>query len=175
AGITAARALVIDGPERLTDGEVLALASEIEGHPDNVAACLLGGLTVAWLRDSARALRRNVDPAVFPTVLIPPFTSSTEVARGLLPDTVPHADAALAAGRAALLVAALTGTPQALFDATEDRLHQSYRAPAMPNSARLVADLRAAGLPAVISGSGPTVLVLARGPHEAQTVVGRAP
>jgi homoserine kinase len=175
AGILLARALVPDGAQRLPAGEVLALAAEIEGHPDNVAACLLGGLTVAWLHDGARAVRRDVDPAVAPVVLIPPFTASTEQARALLPETVPHRDAAQSVGRAALLVAALTGTPQALFDATEDRLHQSYRAPAMPRSAQLVAALRSAGHPAVISGAGPTVLVLARGQAEAEAVLSGAP
>jgi homoserine kinase len=114
-------------------------------------------------------------PAIVPVVLVPPFTASTELARGLLPDTVPHADAAFAAGRAALLVAALTGTPQALFDATEDRLHQSYREPAMPDSLRLVRELRAAGHAAVISGAGPTVLVLARGDVEVAEVVAAGP
>ncbi len=174
-GILLARALVTDGARRLPDADVLALASELEGHPDNVAPCLLGGLTIAWLHDGARAVRRDVDPAVVPVVLIPPFTASTELARGLLPATVPHADAARSAGRAALLVAALTGTPQALFDATDDRLHQSYRAPAMPRSAELVATLRAAGHPAVISGAGPTVLVLARGDVEADVALAEAP
>jgi homoserine kinase len=175
AGVLLARGLVPDGRQRLTDGAVLALASDIEGHPDNVAACLLGGLTVAWLSGSARAVRRDLDPAVVPVVLIPPFTASTEQARGLLPATLPHADAAFAAGRAALLVAALTGTPQALLDATEDRLHQGFRAPAMPQSAALVTQLRAAGLPAVISGAGPTVLVLARGEVEAEQALARTP
>ncbi len=175
AGVLLARALTVDGTERLPDSEVLSLASELEGHPDNVAACLLGGVTIAWVHGSARAVRRDPDPAVVPVVLIPPFTASTEMARGLLPATVPHADAAFAAGRAALLVAALTGTPQALFDATEDRLHQSYRAPAMPESARLVDELRAGGHPAVISGAGPTVLVLARGNAEAETALAHAP
>jgi homoserine kinase len=133
-------------------------------------------LTIAWLHDgAARAVRRDVDPAVVPIVLVPPFTASTELARGLLPDAVPHADAAFAAGRAALLVAALTGTPQALFDATEDRLHQAYRASAMPDAYRLVEDLRGAGHPAVISGAGPTVLVLARGEIEAHAAAERTP
>jgi homoserine kinase len=127
------------------------------------------------MQGTARAVRRDVDPAVIPVVLVPPFAASTEAARGLLPATVPHADAAFAAGRAALLVAALTGTPQALFDATEDRLHQSYRAPAMPESARLVVQLRGNGHPAVISGAGPTVLVLARGTAEAETALGSVP
>lgn len=175
AGILLARGLVAGAAERLPDGEVLGLACDLEGHPDNVAACLIGGLTVAWVAGTARAVRRDVDPAVVPVVLVPPFTASTEAARALLPDTVPHADAAFAAGRAALLVAALTGTPQALFDATEDRLHQDYRAPAMAQTARLVAQLRAVGLPAVISGAGPTVLVLARGETEAGAAAGHAP
>jgi homoserine kinase len=175
-GVLLARALVVGGDGRLADADVLALASELEGHPDNVAPCLLGGLTVAWLAGgAARAVRRDVDPAIVPVALVPPFTASTEQARGLLPASVPHRDAAANAGRAALLVAALTGTPQALLDATEDRLHQGYRASAMPESAALVDRLRAAGHPAVISGAGPTVLVLARGDVEAEAVDAAAP
>jgi homoserine kinase len=73
---------------------------------------------------------------------------------------VPHADAAANSGRAALLIAALTGAPDLLLDATEDRLHQSYRAPAMPESIALVERLRAEGVAAVVSGAGPTVLAL---------------
>ena len=175
-GVLLARGLTVDGPQRLSDGAALALAADLEGHPDNVAPCLLGGLTIAWLQDGqARAVRRDVDPAVVPIVFVPPFTASTELARGLLPDAVPHVDAAFAAGRAALLVAALTGTPQALFDATEDRLHQAYRESAMPDAYRLLARLRAAGFPAVISGAGPTILVLARGEVEAAAASGEAP
>ena len=175
AGILLARALIVDGAERLPDGQVLALASELEGHPDNVAPCLLGGLTIAWMHGTARAVRRDIDPAVVPVVLVPPFAASTDIARGLLPEAVPHRDAAQNAGRAALLVAALTGTPQALFDATEDRLHQGYRAPAMPETAKLVDALRADALPAVVSGAGPTVLVLARGETEAEAAIARTP
>lgn len=176
AGILLARALVADGDVRMSDADVLALASGLEGHPDNVAPCLLGGLTVAWFEGgAAQAIRRDLDPTIVPVALVPPFTASTELARGLLPPTVPHADAAFAAGRAALLVAALTGTPQALLAATEDRLHQSYRAPAMPDTARLVARLRANGHPAVVSGAGPTVLVLARGDIEAERMLSAAP
>src|SRR4051812_3114471 len=175
-GLLLARALVTGGELRLADADVLALAGELEGHPDNVAACLLGGLTIAWSASGgARAIRRDVDPAVAPVVLIPPFSASTELARRLLPESVPHGDAAFAAGRAALLVAALTGAPQALLAATEDRLHQSYRAPAMPESAALVSELRAAGHAAVISGAGPTVLVLATGEPGAAAVAAAAP
>jgi homoserine kinase len=167
AGLLAARALTGApvGPQ-----DVLPLANALEGHPDNVAPCLLGGLTIAWVTDDAVGLPKahaiKLDPSasVHPVAFIAPEPMSTKVARGLLPATVPHADAARNAGRAALLVAALTAQPQtlldgtALLDGTEDRLHQDYRAPAMPHSHELVTRLRAAGVPAVISGAGPTVL-----------------
>jgi homoserine kinase len=176
AGILLARGLLPDGDERLPEPAALALAAELEGHPDNVAPCLLGGLTVAWLDGgTAGAVRRDLDPRIAPVVLVPPFTASTELARGLLPETVPHRDAAFTAGRAALLVTALTGSPEYLFAATEDRLHQHYRATAMPQSAALVAQLRSAGHAAVVSGAGPTVLVLARGDVEGEAVSSAAP
>jgi homoserine kinase len=94
------------------------------------------------------------------TAYVPDQRLATERARGLLPPTVPHADAAANTARAALLVAALTQGlgGEILLDATEDRLHQDHRAPAMPESAALLARLRATGVPAVISGAGPTVL-----------------
>jgi len=82
----------------------------------------------------------------------------TDVSRGLLPEDVPHAVAAANTGRAALLVAALGARPAQLLRATEDFLHQQQREPAMPESIALVADLRARGIPAVVSGAGPTVL-----------------
>jgi homoserine kinase len=169
AGTSLARALVDGGEHRMDDDALLALAAEIEGHPDNVAPCLLGGLTVAWSAGTTHALRIEVAAGIRPVLLVPPFTASTEAARGLLPATVAHADAAFAAGRAALLIAAMTGAPHAIFDATEDRLHQSFREPAMPASIALVAALRDARLPAVVSGAGPTVLILARDELEVES------
>ena len=100
-------------------------------------------------------------------MFVPPSAVSTEKARGLLPETVPHADAAFNAGRAALLIAALTGAPHRLISATEDRLHQSYRAEAMPESYKLLRRLRVEGIPAIISGAGPTVLAFAHGHRRA--------
>lgn len=161
AGILAARGL--NGPvgDLLDDGAVLRLATGLEGHPDNAAACLLGGLTVAWTEgQTVRAVRCDVSPQVRAVLLVPDAELSTREARGMLPPTVPHLDAAHAAGRAALLVVAMTGRPDLLLAATEDRLHQSYRAAAMPASADLVARLRAAGVAAVVSGAGPSVLAL---------------
>jgi homoserine kinase len=102
-------------------------------------------------------------PEIRPVAIIAPEPVSTELARGLLPEWVPHADAARNAGRAALLIAALTARPGALLDATEDWLHQDYRAPAMPHSHELLTRLRAAGVPAVISGAGPSVLAFRTG------------
>ncbi|MEU4404850.1 homoserine kinase [Streptosporangium sp. NPDC023963] len=175
AGILAARALAATPyarpgrdhppePSELTDDGVLALATEIEGHPDNVAPCLAGGLTVAWTDAGGvpHLVRLLPHEAVRPVVLVPAHRLSTETARGLLPKEVPHADAAANAGRAALLVAALTARPEPdlLLAATEDRLHQDYRAPAMPHTADLVRRLRGAGVAAVVSGAGPTILAL---------------
>jgi homoserine kinase len=172
AGILAARALADAG---VSAGEALPLANELEGHPDNVAPCLFGGLTIAWLTESAppggrpppgtigrtpRAVRLQPAEDITPVAIISPAPVSTELARGLLPAQVPHADAARNAGRAALLIAALTARPEVLLDATEDWLHQDYRAPAMRATHELVGRLRAAGLPAVVSGAGPSVLAL---------------
>jgi homoserine kinase len=142
---------------------VLRLTTEMEGHPDNVAACLLGGLTLSWTGDGGPvADSLEVDDEVLTVVLVPDATLSTSVARGLLPDAVPHADAAFNAGRAALLVHALTREPALLREATEDRLHQRQRAAAMPETLALVDRLRDAGHAAVVSGAGPSVLVLTR-------------
>jgi homoserine kinase len=176
SGLLLARGLVLGGERALTDEQVLELAGELEGHPDNVAACLLGGLTVAWRDDGhARAVGLECDPTIRPVALVPPFSASTKQARGLLPSTVPHADAAFAAGRSALLVAALTGSPATLLPATEDRLHQQYRSAVMPAAAGLLAGLREAGVPAVLSGAGPSVLVLARDQREVELAVASAP
>jgi homoserine kinase len=160
AGVQLARALVPEGRDQLDDADALALASELEGHPDNVAACLLGGFTVAWT-SAGRSRAVRVDPqGISPMLFIPSQQSATEVARATLPPAVPHADAAFNAGRAALLVIALTRHPELLMTATEDRLHQSYRAEAMVASADLVRRLRAEDVPAVISGAGSSVLAL---------------
>jgi homoserine kinase len=160
AGILLARGLVEDGSQQMDDAAVLRLAAEIEGHPDNVAPCLLGGLTIAW---SGGAVRMETRPEIQPIAFVPDERGLTEAARAALPPTVPHADAAFNAGRAALLVHALTREPAQLFAATEDRLHQPYRAEAMPATAALVGQLRSQGVAAVVSGAGPSVLALTTG------------
>jgi homoserine kinase len=209
AGILAARALVADGADRLPGAGVLRLAVDLEGHPDNVAACLAGGLTVAWRPQMAGAGAAGAgmagngaagatgagaglvpgadvvpanggqaddgpaggepaggEPAGGPVRLltavacVAPIAMATHEARLALPASVPHADAAANAARSALLLAALTSDPAVLFDATEDYLHQRYRSAAMPQTADLLARLRRAGVAAVVSGSGPSILAL---------------
>jgi homoserine kinase len=175
AGVSLARAVVAGGSLLMDDEALLDLAAEIEGHPDNVAPALLGGFTVAFHDGTSfRASSVAVDPRVQAVVFVPPEGVETRVARGLLPDAVPHADAAANAGRAALLVAALGRQPELLLAATEDRLHQDYREPAMPASIALVRRLRADGLPAVVSGAGPSVLVLTDASQQEQ-VAARVP
>jgi homoserine kinase len=156
--------------ERATDAELLNAASKLEGHPDNVAPALAGGLTVSWEEEGCyRSVAMNPHSGVVPVVAVPERPLSTETARGLLPAHVPHHVAAANAGRAGLLVHALTRDPSLLLSGTRDWLHQDYREPAMPDSIRLVRTLRAQGLPAVVSGAGPTVMVLASGLAEAET------
>ncbi len=186
AGVVLARALVVGGEAALPDTSAFALAAAIEGHPDNVAAALYGGLTIAWTdAGRARALRAADPTTIHPVVMVPPFESSTHAARGLLPGTVPHSDAAFTAARTALLVAVLSAsTPDAargtapgdaLFAATEDRLHQQYRAGDAPASADLISRLRADGVAAAVSGAGPSVLVLARDQVEVEKVATETP
>jgi homoserine kinase len=177
AGILAARALAGANPDTFPDGTVLGLATSLEGHPDNVAACLAGGLTIAWMTSGGpHMVRLDPLPSILPVVCVAPASVRTDVARGLLPDLVSHQDAAANAGRSALLIAALTqrlavtspglASPglasgmNALFDATQDRLHQDYRAAAMPETDGLVRRLREKGIAAVVSGAGPSVLTL---------------
>ena len=163
AGLLLARALVVGGEERLPDPALLELATSLEGHPDNVAACLYGGVVVAFTRATGEVevLRLTAAPSIVPVVCVPSSSVPTKKARALLPETVPHADAAFNAARAALLVPALTSRTDLLLEATDDRLHQPYRRPAYPRTADLVAKLRGAGIPAAVSGAGPTVLALA--------------
>ncbi|MDN5745391.1 MAG: homoserine kinase [Nocardioidaceae bacterium] len=164
-GAWLARELVVGGRQLLDEAALLDLVAQIEGHPDNVAPALLGGFVIAGADDGGAffAVSAPVDPRLSVVVFVPPTPVSTQAARGLLPDSVAHVEAAANAGRAALLVAALAAGPEHLLCATEDRLHQEYRRSAMPASLDLVDRLRAQGIAAVISGAGPTVLAFAGG------------
>jgi homoserine kinase len=152
----------------LADAEVgrdwlLGHATAIEGHPDNVAAAIYGGFVLAYqARSGVTVAQGRIDAAIGAALFIPETSLATEAARGLLPDTVPHIDAAANSGRAALLVHAMASEPQLLYDATCDWLHQGYREAAMPRSYELMKSLRGQGFAAMISGAGPSVLVLGR-------------
>lgn len=151
----------------LSDNQLVQLAAEFEGHPDNAAASVLGGVTVSWTeRDPAgggpryRAVRLTAHPDVRVFALVPAERSSTAHTRGLLPEVVPHRDAAFNVSRAALAVVAITARPDLLLPATEDRLHQAYRVSALPLTSDWITRLRAQGIAAMVSGAGPTVLAL---------------
>lgn len=175
-GIALARALVAGGSLLLDDEAAFRLAATMEGHPDNVAPAWYGGFVISGHdSDGFWAVPSGVDPRVSAVVLVPPYALSTELARGLLPDSVPHADAAANSARTALLVAALAGAPEQLLRATRDLLHQDYRRPAMPESLALVEALRMEGVAAVVSGAGPTVLAFCGSDDQAAALGARAP
>ena len=177
AGIAAARALVVGGDERLDDAAALDLAHRMEGHPDNVAAAIYGGLTLAWSDspDSAHAVRHEPGDWLRAVAFVPTTQLKTAKARALLPATVPLADAARAAGRAALLSTALTAARTCCWPRPATRCTRSTGAPAYPRSMALVDVLRGQGIAAVVSGAGPTVLVLARDDDEVAAASARAP
>jgi homoserine kinase len=165
----------VDGDRLLDDRALFGLAAELEGHPDNVAPAVFGAFTIAYSDGAGfAAVRLEVTSPVSFVLFVPTQPVHTKVARGLLPPTVSHADASFNAGRAALLVAALTGQPEQLLSATEDRLHQSYRAAAMPASATLIDELRGSGVAAVLSGAGPAVLAVVD-PGRVADVAARVP
>jgi len=160
AGLAVARELTAGGRQKMPDAALLDIAARLEGHPDNAAPAVLGGFTLAWMdaRGNTSVVRRKVHPDITVVMFSATRGSSTEQARAMLPPTVPHAEAAANSAAAALLVHAIADDPSLLLAGTEDFLHQKYRAAAMPATARLMADLRRAGIAAVVSGAGPSVL-----------------
>lgn len=183
AGIAAAYAFSHEG--ELDRDVIFDYAAQLEGHPDNVAPAVYGGMTVSWTQPgdgvaqpdgtTPPALFRSVNylvgPDVTASVFIPDFELSTSKAREALPTVVPFADAVFNVSRAALLIGAMNPavltSPRdpndLLMEATEDKLHQAYRGPLMEPSARLITLLRANGFAAMVSGAGPCVLVLHNG------------
>jgi len=166
SGIKAAQGL-LDGILDISNQQLLEMATELEGHPDNVAPALFGGLTIAWEDERGPHHKKLfVHRGVSPLELVPTHKMSTALARSLQPDSVPHDDAVFNVSRSALLIAALTQSPELLMSATEDRLHQDYRASAMPETEAVIQLMRSHGHAAVVSGAGPSVLVLASDPFE---------
>ncbi len=166
AGIMVAKGL-LDGVVDIDPVRMLELATDLEGHPDNVAPALFGGLTIAWVAEDGPKYKKLIAHRGVSTVVFVPETAmSTALARSLQPASVPHKDAVFNVSRSALLIAALIQSPELLFAATEDRLHQSYRASAMRETDDLIQMLRHNGLAAVVSGAGPSVLVLGSDPSQ---------
>jgi len=166
-GIMLAKGL-LEGIVEIDAHGLLTLATTLEGHPDNVAPALFGGLSIAWMTDAGPQHKKlTVHRGVSLLVAVPrDITMSTKSARDLQPETVPHEDAVFNLSRSALLIAALIQSPELLHAATEDKLHQDYRAEAMPETNALVHRLRGEGFAAVVSGAGPSVLVLTDDPVE---------
>ncbi len=158
--------------EPLSEPELIQLAAQFEGHPDNAAAAVLGGAVVAWTDESVSKVGGGCDPPGYSAVplrlhpgihlfpAIPDQCSSTAETRRLLPAQVSHCDARFNVSRAALLVVALTERPDLLLAATEDALHQPQRAAALPRSTEYLRLLRSRRVPAVLSGAGPAVIAL---------------
>lgn len=168
AGVAAAASLA---GLSLDDEDDLAIindvAAALEGHPDNSSASVYGGFTVSWWDESAKrwsTARPRVHPDVRATVFVPDATLATQEARAALAPKVRLRDAAANSGRAALLVHAMTTCPDLLLPATREWLHQEPRRASYPASMALVDRLRDRGQAAVISGAGPSVLVLGTTP-----------
>lgn len=160
AGLTLAWGIAHPG-EPVDRSVITRLAHDAEGHPDNAGAAVWGGAILAWARDDKVSLVQLPLPDGFEAVaFVPRFECSTDDARRVLPETVSRADAVSQAIAAAALPLALTKRPDLLFDATADRLHQSYRAQLMQPSYDLMLRLRERGIPAAISGAGPTVIAV---------------
>jgi len=163
-GLALARSLVLTGEQYMSDEDLITLATELEGHPDNVAAAFYGGATIAWSEKGVgRAVNLKVDPRIKAMLLVPENQVPTAKARKLLPETISHHDAVLNSTNTALLVHALAERPDLLLTATADFLHQNYRVEAMPKSIALIEKLRGAGVAAVLSGAGPSVMILYAG------------
>lgn len=149
--------------------ELLNIATELEGHPDNAAPALFGGLVVAVRTERGVVFSRLDPPSGLRLALaVPEFSSDTSAARKLLPERVPFADAVYNVGRASILVAALAGgDPSLLREATKDRLHQPYRESSVPGFEEVrEAALEAGACGAALSGAGPSVVALCFGGGE---------
>lgn len=165
AGLVAADALVskMTGRPGLSTDELLGLANNLEGHPDNVTPALVGGFTVACLEEGKPLyVRFDPPPGLQAVVAIPTVPLSTKKARGVLPEVVPMQDAVYNLSRATLLVAALlTGRNDLLRVATKDRWHQPFREFLVPGLRQVIDSALGAGARAVaLSGAGPSVLAL---------------
>lgn len=170
-GLLAARAIT---GGIIHQAEILQLATQLEGHPDNVLPALIGGLVVCYRGDSQDLRHLRIEPSdrLVPIVAVPKEHMHTTRARSALPDDVTFDDAQFTAARAALLVAAIaTGAgSDVLADAMDDRLHEPTRLGLMRETAAVHAEMKEAGLPVAVAGSGPSLLLIAPRPDAATRV-----
>lgn len=160
AGLLAGNALLPEHAQRDV-AELVHVAATLEGHPDNVAPCLLGGLTVSW-KDSQghyRAVKGSYSQDLRVIVGLPHYQGKTAQSRSLLPTTIPLGDAVANIGRTALLMHALQHDVSLLHEATQDMVHQQYRGSQIGPTLEVVGTLRAAGFAAAVSGAGPAFIV----------------
>lgn len=170
AGIAAVRAMISE-PESLDDDAVFRLVTDFEGHPDNAAPAVFGGAQLTWMdEEGPHTIPLQVHESIQPYVMIPPTESLTATTRAVLPRTIAHSDAVFNLQRSALLVEALR-TGEHLLPATDDRLHQPYRREVMPQTAELIDSLRRSGIPAALSGAGPTVFSFISVPEQLATAL----
>ena len=180
AGLGSSAAAVVGGlyaARAITGGmvhqtEILQLATRLEGHPDNVLPALVGGLVVCYHGERSNDLRHvRIEPSqrLVPIIAVPREQLQTTRARSALPPDVSFDDAQFTAARAALLVAAMTtgAGSDVLAEAMSDRLHEPTRLGMMPETAAVHAEMREAGLPVAIAGSGPSLLLVAPRPEAA--------
>jgi homoserine kinase len=160
AGVEMARWLHPRGRELMDPPAALRFAAALEGHADNVAACYLGGFVATWSVDKAVHAAQLPCQGVIPVALVPHTRSSTRAARTSLPTVLTREEALFSTARTGLLVAAMAGAAELLMTSTDDVLHQPQRSADMPTTFELIARLRGAGIAAVLSGSGPSVLAL---------------
>jgi homoserine kinase len=169
AGLLAARSVT---NRTVSQTEMVQLATEMEGHPDNIMPALLGGLVVCYrtvLSGELRSVRMEPSDRLVPILAVPGTGFSTAEARKALPEDVSFDDAQFTASRAALLVAAMTGGfgSEVLAEAMNDRLHEPHRLKLMPETAAVHEELRSAGLPVSLAGAGPSLLVVIPRPESA--------
>jgi homoserine kinase len=171
SGLAAVNGLVAQTDSTpLSETQLIQLASEFEGHPDNAAAAVLGGAVVSWVdyssgRPDYAAVALHLHPDIHLFAAVPEERSLTAETRVLLPAHVTHEDARFNVSRVALLVVALTQRPDLLIAATEDVLHQPQRAPAMQSSAEYMGLLRRLNIATALSGAGPSLIMLSTEPE----------
>ncbi len=164
-GLGSSAALAVAAAAAAGASDPLAVAAQMDGHPDNAAASTVGGLVAAArVKGGVRAVRLPLDVSLVFVVIVPDVTLSTARARQALPVEVSRESAAFNLSRMALLIAGLADSRVLIPEATEDRLHQDYRSPMFPAAPKLLAGMSAGGALAVCwSGAGPSLLGITLG------------